>query len=464
MVIKSSHIGLVKSLWSWIQGREVALAFKVIMPALGMAQETGKLLSWLKKEGERVSKGEPIMEVETDKAAVELEAGETGILRGISAKDGDIIPVGQVIAWILAENEALPVQVSPAQPVRTAASPPPQASQAGARTGTAPGSPAVPASPVAARMAQEHGIDLSLVKPGGERVEKVDVQAYLSKSKVPSPVGKVVPASPKARRLAKERGLEIASLRGSGPGGAVLAADIPVARGQISFEEDTKQEIITPSTIWQRMAERLTQSWTNAPHFYLLREVDASRLIAWRDSLQKRLPARITYTDMLVKLTAVALQQHPAVNSTWQRGTIIRHSSIHIGLAVAVEQGLVVPVIHNANLLTFEQIAARRQELVGRAQAGRLRLEDLQGGTFTISNLGMYGVDVFNAVINPPQAAILAVGRIADRVVPVNGCPAIRPMMVLSLSCDHRVVDGALGAQFLGTLANLIEEPLILLS
>jgi pyruvate dehydrogenase E2 component (dihydrolipoamide acetyltransferase) len=215
--------------------------------------------------------------------------------------------------------------------------------------------------------------------------------------------------------------------------------------------------------MWQVMAQRVTQSWTSAPHFYLLREVNASRLITWRERAQERSEARLTYSDLLVKLVAAALGQHAQVNASWSDAKIVLHREINVSLAVAVERGLVAPVIHRADELSLSQIAARRQHLVSRAQAGKLSLDDLSNGTFTISNLGMYGVDVFNAIVNPPQAAILAVGRIAERIVPINSQPAVQPMMILSLSCDHRVIDGARGAQFLETLADLIEEPLLLL-
>jgi pyruvate dehydrogenase E2 component (dihydrolipoamide acetyltransferase) len=214
--------------------------------------------------------------------------------------------------------------------------------------------------------------------------------------------------------------------------------------------------------MWRVMAERVTQAWTTIPHFYLLREVNAARLIAWREEAQKR-AHNLTYTDLLVKLTAAALRAHPRVNASWKDGGIALNPDINIGLAVAVDDGLIVPVIHRADQLGLSELAARRAELVAKAQAGKLPLADLSGGTFTLSNLGMYGVDAFNAIVNPPQAAILAVSRIADRVAPVNGQPAVQPMMTLSLSCDHRVVDGARGAQFLQTLAEQIEEPMRLL-
>ena len=216
--------------------------------------------------------------------------------------------------------------------------------------------------------------------------------------------------------------------------------------------------------MWRIMAERMTASWTTAPHFYLVREVNVARLVAWLGTARKQTGAHITYSDLLVKLVAATLAQHPRVNVSWKDGTLERHTEINIGLAVALEDGLVVPVIARADTLGLKDIATRREDLVARAQAGKLRPADIQGGVFTISNLGMYGVDAFSAIVNPPQAAILAVGRIADRVVPVNGQPAVQPTMTLTLSCDHRALDGARGAQFLGALADLIEEPLALLT
>jgi len=226
-----------------------------------------------------------------------------------------------------------------------------------------------------------------------------------------------------------------------GPAGIVVAADEPLRCD----------------------VDRLWQAWTTIPHFYLMREVNASRLIVWREKVKNISEEKITYTDLLVRLTATALRKYPRLNASWQNETILLNPVINIGLAVAVEEGLLVPVIQHADEMNLSQLAKRRSEIVARAKAGKLSLEDLSGGTFTISNLGMYGVDAFNAIINPPQAAILAVSRIADRVVAVNGQPAVQPMMTLSLSCDHRVVDGARGAEFLQALADLIEEPLQLL-
>lgn len=361
----------------------------VIMPALGMAQETGKVLRWLKADGGAVKRGEPLVEIETDKANVELEAPASGVLAAITAAAGDTVPVGQVIALILAAGEARP------QVASTQAAP-------------------LPAS-------------------GAGRVA----------------------ASPKARRLARERGVDLATVAGSiptgsGPGGAILAADLQPAQPPAA----------PMSTTWRLMAERTAQSWATVPHFFLFREVDAGRLVAWRAHHEERASVEVTYSDLLVKLTAAALQKHPRVNARWENGAVIFNSAINIGLAVAIDDGLVVPVIHGADGSSVDDIAARRADLVTRARAGKLRPDDLRGGTFTISNLGMYAVDGFVAIVNAPQAATLAVGRIVQRVVPVGGASAIRPMLALSLSCDHRIVDGARGAQFLETLATLIEDPL----
>jgi pyruvate dehydrogenase E2 component (dihydrolipoamide acetyltransferase) len=329
----------------------------------------------------------------------------------------------------------------------------------------------VVASPLAARIAAEHNLDLTQVKAPGRRIQKADVLSHIQEQQKISPAetqARLLPASPKARRLAVEQGKDLTAISGTGPGGAVLTADVlaafaPVAQGTGIAENVVERQASAVSNIWRIMAERTTQSWTTVPHFYLVREVHASRLIAWRELIQKRSSAKVTYTDLLVKIVAAALREHPRLNASWQQGSIIQHSEIHIGLAVATQEGLVVPVIHQADTLSMQEIAQARSDLAAKAQAGKLRLQDISDGTFTISNLGMYGVDAFNAVINSPQAAILAVGRIAERVVPVHGQPAVQPMMTLTLSCDHRAADGLRGAQFLDTVATLIEEPLGLL-
>lgn len=445
------------------------MAKEVYMPALGMNQETGTLLRWFKAEGEPVRKGEPLMEVATDKTNVEIEAPASGILAAVQAKEGDEVPVGRVIALIAASGEAVAIQPSgsaaDAAASRPIPTPPP-------RAGTSRRDE-VSVSPLAARVAAEHGIDLAAVKPSGSRIQKEDVLAYLATQ--PVRAGGRVLASPKARRLAAEAGIELAGVAGSGPDGAVLAADVQPGAAQVHAPHPASApftvappspaplETAPMARMWKVMAERLSASWTTVPHFFVAREVDAAALVAWRASLQARSAAKITYTDLLVKAAAVALRDHPRVNASWQGDAIVVNGDVHIGVAVAVEDGLLVPVIRHADRLGVAAITAARVDLVARAQAGRLAPEELQGGTFTISNLGMVGVDSFSAIINPPQAAILAVGRIMDKVVPVNGLAEIRPRLALNLSADHRVLDGVRAARFLESIALIIEDPLRML-
>lgn len=440
------------------------MATRVIMPALEMAQETGTLVSWLKQDGESVTQGEPIMEIETDKVTVEIEAPATGRLGGILAKEGEVIPVGRTIAWILSpgEDTPLPDPENLAGPARAKT----PAYQAGADQPAGDHKiPSAGVSPLARRVAEEHGIDLTLVKPGVRRIEKDDVLAYLQEQKrtlaqpEPFQAVKLAPASPKARRLAVERGIELAGITGSGPEGAVLTEDVLA----VTEFAATDNPIEMPGTRWRVMAEHMTESWTSVPHFYLVREVAASGLIDWRShslpAVEKKTGIRLTYTDLLVKLLGVALQDHPRLNASWAVNGIRLNPEINVGIAAAIEDGLVVPVIQHADKASLSEIALKRHDLIERLQANKLRPADIHGGTITLTNLGMYNVDAFHAILNAPQAAILAVGRIAERVVALNGQPAVKPMMVLTLSCDHRVVDGARAAQFLDDLAKIIEDP-----
>ena len=375
------------------------MALSVVMPALEMAQETGKLLAWLKKEGDAIRKGEPLLEIETDKAVFELEAPGDGVLAGVVSNAGDVVPVGRTIAWIVAPGEQPPAETE--APV--------------------PSARAVTETPSA----------------GGARI------------------------SPKARRMAEERGLDISKIRGTGPSGTITSEDILAAAAsqkaapapaEAPEGQEARQGL---STIARLMAERTTQSWTQTPHFFLVREVDAGALIEARKSLDPS----ITITDLLIAITARAVAKHPKMNASWTGSNIVLNPVVNISLAVAVKDGVVGAVIPDAAKMPLAEIAARRKDLAERARAGRLRPADITGGTFTLSNLGMFGVDAFSAIITPPQAAVLAVGRIADRVVPVNGQPGIRPMLTLTLSSDHRVVDGAQAAAFLGELANAVQEP-----
>lgn len=462
------------------------------MPALGMAQETGTLLAWLKREGDVVQKGDPLMTVATDKTDVEIEAAASGILRRVTLREGEDAAVGQVIAWIAAADEVLPDEV-PAQSPAPANVPAPNAPTPPTTETPATTPVSVAATPVAARMAAEHHIDLRQVPAGGDRIQKEDVLAYLAAQErqaavptdtVPS-TGRVL-ASPKARRLAEEHGVSLAAIHGSGPDGAILAADVlaaaqtkpsvaPAAASTVPLSQSPNLEshvspapatpaaAIPMSRPWRIMAQRLQQSWTTVPHFYIERDVNGSGLVGWRKGLQARTGAKITYSDLMVKVVALALRRHSRLNASWHDEGIVNNVAINIGLAVAVEDGLLVPVIHQADQLSITAIAERRAQLVERATSGKLTPADMAEGTFTISNLGMFGIERFNAIVNPPQAAILAVGALVDRVVPVQGQPAVQPMMTLTLSADHRVVDGARAAQFLQTLVGYLEDPLSLL-
>jgi pyruvate dehydrogenase E2 component (dihydrolipoamide acetyltransferase) len=248
-------------------------------------------------------------------------------------------------------------------------------------------------------------------------------------------------ATPKARRLAQERGVDLDSLSGTGPNGAIVAADVEGLHQRVTSSAAPEM-----SSVWKTMAARTQASWQEVPHFYLHRDVDATRLMSWKGVA----PKGTSVTDLLIKVCAEALKRHPRVNAG---------EEVNVGVAVATDDALIVPVVHRAGELTLPQISERRRAIAEAARAGRLRPEDVQGGTFTISNLGMYGVDAFQAIVNAPQAAILAVGRTAERPWAVDGAVVVRPVMTLSVSFDHRVVDGARGAEFLDTLASLLEEP-----
>jgi pyruvate dehydrogenase E2 component (dihydrolipoyllysine-residue acetyltransferase) len=388
------------------------VATEVIMPALELVQDTGRVVRWLKSEGDEVSSGEALIEIETDKVTVEIEAPASGLLSGVRAREGEDVPVGEVIALILSPGEA-----------------PPSGDGAASRS-----SPVEPAG-----------------AGGAEPSRKL--------------------ASPLARRRAREAGVDVATVEGTGPGGAVTAADLDAAVAHAEQEPsageparvagpgDPVEQRITPGPVWRRMAERTTASWTRAPHFYLFRDVRADRLSDWHDTFGDE----VSLTDLLVRLVAEALARHPEANARWEEGTVIRPGEVNVGIAVAVDEGLVVPVVRGAEGLSVPNIAERRRALVDRARRGALKPEDVRGGTFTVSNLGMYGIDAFAAIVNGPQAAILSVGRMADRVIALDGRPAVAPCIGLGLSCDHRALDGARAARFLETLAGLIEEPFELL-
>jgi pyruvate dehydrogenase E2 component (dihydrolipoamide acetyltransferase) len=402
------------------------MPFSVVMPALEMAQETGKLIAWRKKEGDRVSKGEPLLEIETDKAVVEVEAPADGVLAGIKASEGSDIPVGQTIAWIVAPGE---------QPPADGAS---SATASGARTGSH------------TKAEQTHA---PLSAPSGP---------------VSSAGAKI---SPKARRLAKELGVDIATVRGSGAAGEILASDVQAAASTSSVAASAEKaagKMEVPTSLGRIMAERTTESWTTVPHFFVSRDLDTTALNAYRDRILAEIErthtdstesVRVTHTDLLVALVARVLLKHPRLNASWTPAGIRLHDHVNLGVAIAVNDGVVAAVIPNAHNASLAEIAIHRRDVAERARAGKLRPADIADATFTISNLGMYQVDQFSAIITPPQAAILAVGSIADRVTVMDGKPTVRPMMTLTISCDHRVADGARAALFLADLADAVRDP-----
>ena len=406
------------------------MAISIVMPALEMAQETGKLVSWKKKEGEKVAKGEMLLEVETDKAVVEIEAAADGILAGITATVGDVVPVGQTIAWLVKPGEAPPATTAPAQTGRrTDGGMAPAAASVAAPSATAASDPAQ-LSPKARRLAKEHGVDVSKLRgsgPGGEIVAEDVLAAATAQSSAPA--GASAPAAPAAR--------------------ATPSVSVGVSG--------------TLSSIGRLMAERTTQSWTTVPHFFVTRDVDGSALVALREklgpSIEKNRGVKLTYTDLLTAIVARALKQHPRMNASWIGNSIKANPEVKVGLAMAVNDGVVVGVVNKADAGDLGDIAVQRRDLTDRARTGKLQPADISGATFTISNLGMYHVDAFTAIIVPPQAGILAVGAMTDRVVPMRGAiipVGIRPMLSLTLSCDHRVVDGARGAAFLHDVVEAI--------
>ena len=390
------------------------MAISVVMPALEMAQETGKLLAWRKNEGEQVTKGEPLLEIETDKAVVEVEAPGDGLLAGITAKIGDEIPVGQTIAWLVKPGEQPPTATQTTSP--------------SARATTAPDRPPSAAPPAAEGHAAAAAPQIS----------------------------------PKARRLAKELGVDFTQIRGTGPDGTISSEDVHAAANSKKDVAPTAAAASERlSQVARLMAERTTQSWTSVPHFFLAQSVDAHALIDTQKKLSMGNAAGSapTITDLLIALLARVLAKHPRMNSSWTGDGIRANADINISVAMAVKDGVVGAVIPQANQKEIAAISVLRRELTERARAGRLRPADIAGGTFTLSNLGMYKVEAFSAIITPPQCAILALGAIADAVVPVEGKPGIRPMMTMTLSSDHRVVDGARAAEFLGDLVSAIRAP-----
>ncbi len=399
------------------------MAVAIIFPKLDEAMTSGKIVRWLKNEGDRVEKGEAILEIESEKTSFELEAEASGILSKITAQPGDEVPIGVTIAYILQPGEKAPEVETPV--VVTAKEEKPKAATKAEAPQPARESKEIKASPLARNIAREHNVELDLVTgtgPGG-RITKEDVLKFVEE------------------------------------GGAAAA---PTTREAPAGGE----EIISLSTMREVIARRMVESF-QTPHFYLTVAVDAQELQKTRQQLlpliESKTGVRLTLTDLIIKIAARALEKNPAINCSYADGSVKLFRRIDIGLVTSVEGGLMVPVLRDANTKSLAEIAQDRAELVQKARERTLTKEEMTGSTFTISNMGIYDIDQFSAIIQPPEAAILAVGRITEKVVARNGEMVIRPVMNLTLSIDHRVLDGALGAQFLQTVKNYIEDPVNLI-
>ena len=401
---------------------------EVILPKVDMDMATGRIAKWHVKEGDAVKKGGLLFEIETDKAAMEIDAPSDGIIRNITAVEGAVVPVGQAVALIFQDGE-------------TASAPPT----------SEPLPPVKPITPAPRPDAEQTAV-LPAVSASGR-----------------------FPATPLARRLAKQGGITLENIAGSGPRGRIAALDVQGALAKPTSPQHAAPgsfEVIPVDGMRRTIAQRLTLSKQTIPHFYLTVNCDLTRLSEIREILNAQAPRdaqklpvwKLSINDFIIKAMASALKQVPDANVTWAEEGIYKHHSCDVGVAVAVESGLFTPVVRAAETKTLSQISKEMKDLATRARARKLLPSEYQGGTTTISNLGMYGIEQFTAIINPPQATILAVGAGLERFVPVNGLPVLRTRMTCTLSCDHRAVDGALGAQLLAAFRTFIEEPALMLA
>jgi pyruvate dehydrogenase E2 component (dihydrolipoamide acetyltransferase) len=421
------------------------MATEVKLPRLGQGMESGTIVKWLKSEGEKVEKGEPLYELDTDKVTQEVEAEASGVLLKIAISSGEV-EVGRTIAVIGEQGEQVEVE-------------PTERGGNGSAAQEVPDKAQEEGSPARARQQE---------RERGRRAPAEDMGDQVADIRRPAgDNGGRIKASPLARRIARERGIDLSAVAGTGPDGRVVAEDVertaasgaPVALpAAVSEVEGVEVQQLT--SMRKTIARRLTEAW-EAPVFQLGITVDMSRALPLRERLVDLHGDGVkpTISDLLTKICAAALMRHRAVNALYKGDAVELYPTANIGIAVAVPNGLVVPVIPGCERKSIAEIAAARATIVGRAREGKLQQADLDGGTFTISNLGMYGIERFVAVLNPPQAAILAVGSIEDRVVAVDGKPAVRPRMELTLTCDHRAVDGATGAEFLRDVKAFLEEP-----
>jgi pyruvate dehydrogenase E2 component (dihydrolipoyllysine-residue acetyltransferase) len=441
------------------------VATKIVMEALSPTMEEGRLVAWKKKEGDAVKNGETLAEVETDKAVMELVAREDGVLRKIVLTEGATVPVGALVAVVGKADE----DISGVLP-----STPPSPGVGGRGSGApAPAAGAVPKAPPAAA-----AVPADVAPPAA-------VAALHPTPSHPTPTSSRVKSSPLARRLAAEKGVDLRLVSGTGPAGRVIRRDVEAAgTGAQGHRGPETSAAALPSrapaapvpllpagfqdvpltTMRKTIARRLSESLGPVPHFFLTSEIDMERAWEARQHLAGLGDAtKISFNDLIVKAVALALRQHGAVNAAFLGDRVRYYGDVHVGVAVAVEDGLITPVIRHADRKGLLEIAAEAKALAERARARRLTPEEYTGATFSVSNLGMFDIDEFTAVINPPEAGILAVGRIAQRPVAVDGALAVRRTMRVTMSCDHRVVDGATGAKFLQTVKLMLENPLAML-
>ncbi|MBI9050295.1 MAG: 2-oxo acid dehydrogenase subunit E2 [Anaerolineaceae bacterium] len=438
------------------------MATELIMPKVDMDQETGTISEWKKHNGDHVKEGETILVIETAKVAIDVEAPATGILDGVSAQPGEVFPIGVVIGYILEPGEALPEKNAPEAQAAT---------QAASNMANLPVS--VEVTPVARKMAEALGIDLSQVSGSGAlgKITRTDVEQAASKATVNVPPGKVN-ATPAARRIASEMGVDLTKIAGSGPAQRIQAADVsafvpkPITGGiPVPMTED--DEVIPIVGMRATIAQRLTMSYQTIPHIKFTTRIDMTAFNEARKSMntfaEKAGSDRISATAMFVKIVASALKQHPYLNASMKEDRIVLHKNVNMGVAVALDDGLIVPVVHDVTMKSISRIAAETNLLAEKARKGELQPNEVSGGTFTISNLGPFGIEQFDAIINPPQSAILAISTTQDEVVPVNGEVVIRPIMRITLSADHRIIDGAVAAKFIADLKNIFENPILIL-
>ena len=458
------------------------MATSIVMPQLGYDMREGTVVRWIKQEGDEVVANEVIAEIETDKAVVEFKPTTGGVLRRIVAGEGEAVPVGQLIAVIGDADEALPDDLAgPAEAAPSDAPPAPEPTAASAPPAAAASAPAgeVRASPIARRLARERGVDLATVTgsgPGG-RIVEADVLAAADAARAAADAGRLL-ASPLARRLARERGIDLAALTGTGPGGRIVEADInaaSVAAPPVPEPQPEPAPAAAPapegaeraelSRMRQAIASVTSGSKREAPHFYVAVDIDMTAAMALRRDINDELPSasRVSVNDLIVKASALAIGKHPKFNSFYRGDYLQMNSSINVGIAIALESGLIVPGIPECESKTLAQIAAASRDLIDRANNGRLQAEEYTGTTYSVSNLGMFDVDSFTAIIFPPHAAILAVGAVKEQPVARDGQLAIAEIMKATLSVDHRVADGAEAAQFLMEVKRLLEKPVSLL-